>query len=145
MINMKISDQGLELIMQFEGCRLGAYHDAVGVPTIGYGHTQGVKMGDHITHREAEMFLKEDINSFEKCVNSLFADVELTQGKFDALVSFAFNLGCGALRKSTLRRKLIHNDIYGAADEFPKWCHAGHRKLKGLVRRRAAERELFLS
>jgi lysozyme len=145
MINMKISDQGIELIQRFEGCRLGAYKDAVGVPTIGYGHTHGVKMGDHITHQEAEQLLVEDVSIFEKCVNEMFGVTELTQGQFDALVSFAFNLGCGALRKSTLRKRIESGNPVLAAREFPKWCHAGHRKLKGLVRRRAAERELFLS
>jgi GH24 family phage-related lysozyme (muramidase) len=141
---MKISDQGLELIMQFEGCRLSAYHDAVGVPTIGYGRTHGVKMGDHVTHEQAEQYLLEDVEDFEHCVNKIFPE-GLMQGEFDALVSFSFNLGCGALRRSTLARKLAHGDNRGAADEFPKWCHAGHRKLKGLVRRRKAERDLFLS
>jgi GH24 family phage-related lysozyme (muramidase) len=141
---MKLSDQGLELIMQFEGCRLTAYHDAVGVPTIGYGHTHGVKMGGHITHEQAEQYLLEDVEDFEHCVNKIFPE-GLTQGEFDALVSFAFNLGCGALRRSTLARKLAHGDNRGTADEFLKWCHAGHRKLRGLVRRRRAERDLFLS
>jgi GH24 family phage-related lysozyme (muramidase) len=142
---MKISDKGLELIMRFEGCRLGAYKDAVGVPTIGYGHTQGVKMGDHITHQEAEQLLAEDVAIYEKCVSEMFSNVGLTQNQFDALVSFAFNLGCGALRKSTLRKRIEQGAPVLAADEFPKWCHAGHKKLKGLVRRRTAERELFLS
>jgi len=140
---MKISHEGLELIMRFEGCVLGAYKDAVGVPTIGMGHTHGVKMGDHITHQEAEQLLAEDVAIYEKCVSEMFADVELTQGQFDALVSFAFNLGCGALRKSTLRKRIESGRPELAAHEFGRWCHAGHRKLKGLVRRRAAERKLF--
>jgi lysozyme len=142
---MKISDQGIELIQRFEGCRLGAYKDAVGVPTIGYGHTHDVKMGDYITQEEAEELLHKDIAQFEECVNKMFAGVTLVQTQFDALVSFAFNLGCGALRNSTLRRKIEAHKWHEAADEFSRWCHAGHRKLKGLVRRRAAEKELFLS
>ena len=142
---MKISDQGIELIQMFEGCCLSAYLDAVGVPTIGMGHTHGVKMGDHITHQEAEHLLAEDVAIYEKCVSEMFADVELTQGQFDALTSFAFNLGCGALRKSTLRKRIESGHPELAAHEFGRWCHAGHRKLKGLVRRRAAERELFLA
>jgi lysozyme len=141
---MKISDQGLELIMQFEGCRLGAYKDAVGVWTIGVGHTKEVKPGDHITHDEAMRLLREDIVWVEECLNREI-DVPLTQNQVDALGSWVFNLGCGALKHSTLRKKLLAGDVHGAANELPKWCHAGHRRLKGLVRRRAAEQELFLN
>lgn len=142
---MKTSDKGIELIQQFEGCRLQAYKDAVGVWTIGYGHIQGVHAGHTISQERADTMLEQDLHIFEHCVEVLFEGHELTQGQFDALVSFAFNLGCGALRRSTLSKKLLRGDTQGAANEFPKWCHAGHRKLKGLVRRRKAERELFLA
>ena len=142
---MEISDEGIELIMQFEGCRLSAYKDSVGVPTIGYGHTKGVKMGQQISHEEAEDLLRKDLHWVEECVNRDAGQSKLTQSEYDALCSFVFNLGCGAFHKSTLRKKLLSGDPRSAADEFPKWCHAGHRKLKGLVRRRRAERELFLS
>jgi lysozyme len=139
-----LDDFGLELICQMEGIRESAYRDAVGVWTIGVGHTKGVKRGDHITHDEAMRLLQEDIEWVERCLNREI-DVPLTQSQVNALGSWVFNLGCGALHKSTLRKKILNGDTRGAADELPKWCHAGGRKLKGLVRRRRAERDLFLS
>ena len=139
-----LDDFGLELICQFEGIRESAYRDSVGVWTIGVGHTKGVKRGDHITHDEAMRLLQEDIKWVEQCLNHEI-NVPLTQNQVNSLGSWVFNLGCGALKHSTLRKKLLAGDMHGAAKEFPKWCHAGHRKLKGLVRRRAAEREIFLA
>ena len=91
-------------IKEFEGCRLSAYTDSVGVPTIGVGHTKGVKMGQKISMEQAESFLREDLFSVEKYVNTI-PEVN-TQGKFDALVDFAFNLGIGALQRSTLLKKI---------------------------------------
>ena len=142
---MRISEAGLQIIKEFEGLRLEAYRDSVGVPTIGYGHTHNVKMGDVITVETANRFLHEDASNAENCVTRSFKEIELTQGQYDALVSFTFNLGCGALHKSTLRRKLLHGDAHGAANEFHKWCHAGHHVLAGLVKRRKEEQDLFLS
>jgi lysozyme len=88
--------------------------------------------------------LMYDIRKFERAVDRLIK-VPLTQGQYDSLVSFSFNLGSGALQSSTLRRKLNRSEYESAADEFPKWVFAGGRKLKGLIRRRYAERELYLS
>jgi lysozyme len=139
---MNISDKGLDLIKSFEGCRLKAYLDSVGVATIGYGHTKGVQMGDVCTQAEADDYLKEDCADAEKCVNSAVS-VPLTQHEFDALVSFVFNLGCGNFRKSTLLRKLLDSDYDGAAIEFRKWDKAGGQVLAGLTRRRDAEARLF--
>ena len=142
---MNISDRGLDLIKTHEGCRLEAYQDSVGVWTIGYGHTMGVKQGDTCTQEQAEAWLTEDVTTIaERCVNWL-VKVPLTQSEFDALCSFSFNLGCSALRNSTLLKKLNASDYNGASLEFGKWDHAGGKQLAGLTARRTAEAELFES
>jgi lysozyme len=139
---MEISSKGLALIESFEGLRLTAYRDSVGVWTIGYGHTANVRPDERITEAEAEAFLRRDAEGAEQAVSQLVA-VPLTQGQFDALVDFVFNLGRAALAGSTLLRLLNDGDHAGAAAEFPKWCHAGGAVLPGLVARRAKERALF--
>lgn len=139
---MKTSQNGINLIKKFEGCRLTAYRDAVGVPTVGYGHTRGVKMGQKITAAQAENYLKQDLETFEKGVDSL-VKVKINQNQFDALVSFAYNLGLGNLKNSDLLKYVNKKDFKNAAKEFPLWVHAGGKMLQGLVTRRAAERALF--
>lgn len=141
--NLKTSDDGIALIREFEGCKLTAYQDSVEVWTIGVGHTgPDVFRGRTITEKEADELLRKDLAAAERCVNmSVF--VPLTQGEFDSLVSFVFNLGCGNLRGSTLLRKLNDGDYDGAEAEFPKWDKAGGRVLAGLTRRRKAEQDLF--
>lgn len=139
---MQISKAGLDLIKQFEGLYLKAYRCPAGVPTIGYGHTAGVAMGQTITQQQADDYLRRDVRQFERAVSRLVT-VPLTQGQFDALVSFAFNLGDGALAQSTMLRLLNAGDYTGAAAQFDRWNKAGGRVLPGLVRRRAAERALF--
>lgn len=144
---MKISDAGLDLIRGFEGCRLEAYPDpgTGGEPwTIGVGHTGGVRPGQTITQDEADALLRSDLERFEKCVDGCVRGA-ITQQQFDALVSFAFNLGCNALRGSTLLHKLNQGDDAGAGQEFLKWDKAGGRVMAGLTRRRQAEMDLFLS
>lgn len=141
---MKISADGIELIKRFEGCRLSAYLDAVGVPTIGYGSTEGVTMGDTITQDEAETLLLEDLARFERCVTDA-VKVPIDQNAFDALVSFAFNVGCGALEKSTLLKLLNAGDHKAAAEQFKRWDKAGGNALAGLTKRRAAEAALFMA
>lgn len=141
---MKVSNNGINLIKCFEGLELKAYRDSVGILTIGYGHTHAVKAGDIITGEQADAFLREDLQVAELTVNTN-VKVKLTQGQFDALVSFVFNLGSGNFVKSTLIKKLNVGDYAGAADEFGKWVNAGGKKLPGLVKRRAAEREVFLT
>ena len=141
---MQISKDGLDLIKQFEGLYLKAYRCPAGVPTIGYGYTAGVAMGQTITQQQADDYLRRDVRQFERAVARLVT-VPLTQGQFDALVSFAFNLGEGALAQSTLLRLLNAGDYAGAAAQFDRWNKAGGRVLPGLVRRRAAERALFES
>ena len=141
---MKISERGIDLIKEFEGVRLNAYRDAVGVVTIGYGHTRTAKPGMQISAQTAEDLLRQDIARFEECVSNA-VKVDLTQPQFDALVSFAFNVGCGALGRSTLLRLLNRGDYDGAAKQFGRWNMAGGRRLAGLTRRRAAEAALFQS
>lgn len=139
---MKTSPRGISLIKEFEGLSLGAYLCSAGVLTIGYGHTGGVQKGDRITEKKAEELLQDDLKKFENGVLRLVR-VSLNQNQFDALVSFAFNLGVGNLGKSTLLRKLNDRDFKGAAAEFVRWNKAGGRELEGLTRRRNAEAELF--
>lgn len=143
-MNKTISDQGLALIKHHEGLRLNRYNDAVGYPTIGYGHL--IKDGENlhqITEAEAEALLRDDVREAENAVNRL-VKVPVTQEQFDALVSFTFNLGSGSLSESTLLRKLNAGDYAGAANEFPRWVYADGNKLTGLVNRRHDERGLFV-
>ncbi|ENR4993248.1 lysozyme [Enterobacter roggenkampii] len=146
---MQTSDKGIALIKQFEGCKLTAYQDSVGVWTIGYGWTKPVdgkpiRAGMTIKQETAERLLKTGLVSYENDVSRL-VKVDLTQGQFDALVSFTYNLGARSLSTSTLLRKLSGGDYAGAADEFLRWNKAGGKVLNGLTRRREAERALFLS
>lgn len=142
---MITSDQGVDLIKRFEGCRLQSYRCPAGVWTIGYGHTgTDVTEGRRITIEEADRLLREDLAHMERRVRQLVT-APLTQNQFDALVSFAFNVGLGALERSTLRKKLNTQDYRGAAAQFLVWDKAGGKVLPGLVRRRRAERDLFLS
>lgn len=144
MANMKTSKNGINIIKKFEGCKLKAYICPAGVYTIGMGHTSGVKKGDIITYEQAEEFLKKDLEKFEKAVNK-YVNIEITQSMFDALISFSFNVGATAFRKSTLLQKLNKGDYDGAADEFLKWNKGGGKVLAGLTKRRKAERQLFMS
>ncbi len=139
---MHISQKGLDLIKSFEGLRLSAYKCPADVWTIGYGTTAGVKPSQTITKERAEELLREDVARFEAQVLRL-VKVPLTQGQFDGLVSFTYNLGAGNLSNSTLLRLLNAGDYAGAAEQFDRWSKAGGRVLAGLVRRRAAERALF--
>ena len=147
---MKVSERGVDLIKNFEGLRLKSYLCPAGVPSIGYGstrHADGdpVRMNDRpITARDADFLLRFTLKSYEKAVDEAIT-VPLTQGQFDALVSFAYNVGLGKLKGSTLLRKLNAGDLQGAAAEFDKWVHGGGEVLPGLVKRRAAEKALFLS
>lgn len=148
---MNVSDNGLALIAEFEGLRLEAYKDGGGVPTIGYGHTQGVKMGDKISQYEALNYLRKDVTTAVNEVNRL-VKVSLTQNQFDALVDFEFNTGglefvdkAGNKVTSTLLRKLNSSDYTGAALEFLKWNHDNGKVVDGLTRRCQARMKLFES
>lgn len=141
MANRKIGQAGLALIKQFEGCRLAAYQCSAGVWTIGYGHTAGVHKGMKITQAQAEEYLKHDVAKFEKYVNNPsyvpFTD-KLNQNQFDALVSFAFNLGQGNVKKLCTGR--VMNQIPSAMQQY---CKAAGKTLPGLQRRRKAEAALY--
>lgn len=142
---MNTSDKGVAQIQDFEGLRLATYKDAVGIPTVGWGHTgPDVKMGVTITRAEAERLLREDLHDFERAVSRVVR-VGLNQNQFDALVCFSFNVGAKALENSTLLKKLNAGDYAGAAEQFLRWNKASGQVLPGLTRRRAAERALFLS
>lgn len=145
---MKTSQVGIELISSFEDLKLNAYDDGVGVWTIGIGTTvypNGVKVkkGDTCTLDQAKEYFAHDLKRFESSVNNL-VKVPLTQNQFDALVSLAYNIGSGAFKNSTLLKKLNAKDYAGAADQFLVWNKGGGKVMKGLVRRREAERALFL-
>lgn len=147
-MSKSISKTGIDLISSFEGIRLNAYDDGVGVWTIGIGTTiypNGVKVkkGDKCTLEQALEYLQHDLKSFEKTVNES-VKVPLSQNQFDALVSLAYNIGSTAFKNSTLLKKLNAKDYSGAADQFLVWNKGGGKVLKGLVRRREAERALFL-
>ena len=141
---MKIGTKGLEMIKSYEGLRLKGYlptpHD---VPTIGYGHTKTARLGMVITEKEAEHLLKKDLVWVQ---NTIAANVKvpLTQNQYDALCSFIYNLGATNFRRSTLLAKLNKQNYKGAADELLRWDKQGNKVLRGLTRRRKAERGLFL-
>lgn len=144
-----INQNGLDLVKHFEGLYTDAYICPAGVPTIGYGHTGDVQMGQSITEQEAEDILQADMQKFAVAVEKAIK-VDLNDNQFAALVSFAFNCGAGNLRASTLRRKLNTGDYDCVPSELSRWVKATDprtgkkRSLAGLVKRRAAEGELFL-
>lgn len=145
MAKRRINAAGLEIIKSAEGLRLAAYRDSAGVPTIGYGHTRGVKMGRTCSREQAEAWLHEDVAAAEEAVARL-ARRPLSSNQFSALVSFVYNVGAGAFGESTLLRLLnagaANTEV---ADQLERWVHAGGKPLRGLVTRRAAERALFLT
>ena len=145
---MVVSLFGIDLICGFEGLRLKAYDDGVGVWTIGFGTTiypNGirVKKGDICTEAQAKAYMAHDLKKFESTVNSAVT-VPINQNQFDALVSLAYNIGTGAFSKSTLVKKLNAGDIRGASDQFDVWVNAGGKRMQGLANRRAKEKEVFL-
>ncbi|MDB9983435.1 lysozyme [Candidatus Pelagibacter sp.] len=141
---MIIGKRGLELIKEFEGLELEAYLCPAKVWTIGYGHTKTVRKGMKVTEKQAEALLKKDLERVEKAIETN-VKVPLTQNQYDALCSFIYNVGGGAFQKSTLLRLLNAGDYEGAQAQFQRWNKASGVVLKGLVRRRAAERALFIS
>ena len=144
-----INERGIEIIKGFEGFSSEPYLCPAKVWTIGYGSTTGSDGGPVgpdmgvISEAEAEALLVRDLEASEGWVLRLVKK-PISENQFSALTSFTFNVGCGALQRSTLRMKLNRGKYLGAADEFPKWRRAGGRILAGLVRRRAAARALFL-
>lgn len=129
------SDKLKAAIKDFEGCKLTAYRDSKGIPTIGVGHTKDVKMGMTITQKQADEFLVQDLSIACNYVNK--QHVCKTQGQFDALVDFAFNLGTGSLAHSTLLYYIKSGKSTAEIQaQFHKWVYAGKVKLSGLVKRR---------
>lgn len=141
---MQVSERGVDLIKSFEGKKLESYTDSAGVWTIGYGHTLNVAPGQTINDSQADIYLSEDLTRVEQAIMEN-VQVPLNQNQFDALASFIFNVGAGAFSRSTLLKKLNRGDYLDAAEEFSRWVYAGKVKLPGLVRRRQAEKDLFLS
>lgn len=147
--SMSVSNKGVDLICEFEGKRLVAYDDGVGIWTIGFGtikYPNGtrVKKGDTCTLDQAKEYMRHDLIEFEHTVNSS-VKVPLNQNQFDALVSLAYNIGSSAFKSSTLVKKLNTGDYQGAADQFNVWINAGGKRMQGLVNRRDREKLLFLS
>lgn len=140
---MKTSYIGRKLIKSFEGYRSEAYICPAGKLTIGYGHTSGVQEGDTCTEEQADIYLQEDLQWAEKAVNA--QSLRLNQFQFDALVSFVFNVGSGNFQESTLLKVIKANpkDYTAIEEEWKKWKYSKGKVLKGLVRRRAAEYELY--
>ena len=139
-MRLSISNTGLELIKRFEGCRLKAYQDSVGVWTIGYGHTVGVLNGQVITQAQADIYLKTDCANTEKYVNNYDSIYHWNQNQFDALVSFTFNCGNGNLKTLLNNGQRTISEISAKITAYNK---AGGKVLQGLVNRRNAEKELF--
>jgi len=145
MFNFSYSDSGFALTKRFEGLRLIAYQDQVGVWTIGYGHTgREVHGGLVITEAQADVLLHSDVAGAVACVNRAVT-AEISQCQFDALVDFVFNLGCGRLLGSTLLRHVNEGEFNLAAPQFLLWDHAGGVVVQGLLLRRQAETVLFQS
>jgi lysozyme len=135
---MKSSDILIEKIKEFEGVKLVAYKCPAGIPTIGVGHTKGVKMGQKISMAQVNSLLRSDLSPIEAFLNKQSA--KFTQGQFDALVDFAFNLGIGALSGSSLFKKALAKvKDTEIKNEFMKWTHAAGKVLPGLVKRRQWE------
>jgi lysozyme len=139
---MIICDRGRQIIMDAEGLRLEAYRCPAGVWTIGYGHTGDVKEGQKITKHMAEVILEYDLTRFEQAVTRLAP--KATGPQFSAMVSLCFNIGITAFEGSALLRLFRAGDLAGAAVQFDRWVYSGGKVLPGLVKRRAAERALFV-
>lgn len=133
----------LKLLRVFEGCRLCAYRDIVGIWTICYGSTTGVKEGQRKTQAECEALLASEAGRFMLRVLQLAPNLVNSPARLAAVTSLAYNIGTGALRASTLLRKCKAGQWSAASAQFPRWDKAGGKPVRGLQRRRAAERVLF--
>ena len=141
-ILMKLGERGTEILKYFEGCKLTAYQDSVGVWTIGYGHTKGVYDGMTITQDQAEQMLLSELEEYEGYIENMVT-VPLTQNQFDALVVWVYNLVPTNFKNSTLLKELNAGNYNAAGQEITRWNKAGGKVLAGLVKRREAEAELF--
>ncbi len=147
---MRLDKQGYDLIKQFEGCKLTAYQDSVGVWTIGYGSTyyenmQKVKKGDKVSQQRANEIFEFVANRFARNVDDIITS-QPSQNQFNAVVSLAYNIGLGNFQKSTLLKKLNRNpNDKTIKDEFMKWINAGGKPLQGLINRRKKEAGIYFS
>ncbi len=145
----RINDAGLAVIKRFEGCKLSAYQDVADVWTIGYGHIAGVSAGMTITQAQAEQFLRDDIAATENAVDAATGDARTTDNQFSAMAVLAFNIGAGSFKTSSLLKDHRAGNYEQAADDFLKWDKAhvnGQLQVvNGLLNRRRAERELYLT
>ena len=147
---MRINAKALDLIKEFEGLRLDAYKDSVGIWTIGYGTTAAAGLGieprpgQRITQAEAEWYLQKGVTKFADSIFPYF-NAPLNENQFGACVSLAYNIGPGAFKRSSVLRHINAGDMDKAADSFLLWNKAGGKVLRGLERRRAAERALFIT
>jgi len=139
---MYISEEGVALIKKFEGCELTSYKDSVGVWTIGYGHTKGIKRGMLITQVEATQMLEDELVEYCDYISDM-VKVDLQQNEFDALVAWVYNLGPTNLASSTLLKELNAGNYSLVPHEIKRWNKAGGQVLTGLIRRREAEALLF--
>ena len=139
---MKISEEGKSLIKKFEGCKLEAYLCSAGVPTIAFGRTKNVKIGDTCTQEQADAWLEEELEEYTGYVNDA-VKVDLTQNQFDALTAWTYNLGPTNLNSSTMLTKINEKDWDEVPQEMRKWVKANGKTLPGLERRRLAESMLF--
>lgn len=143
---MATSNSGIRMIKSFEGLSLRAYRCPAGVMTIGYGHTGNVREGQTCTEMEAEMWLREDIRNAERTVGRIQASRPLRQNEYDALVSFAYNVGVNAFERSTLYSKVTADpDDPSIRQEFKKWIYSNGNVLPGLVSRRDAEADMYFN
>jgi lysozyme len=139
------SDAGLALTKSFEGCRLESYQDVGGVWTVGYGHTgPDLLAGMKISQADADALLRADLSVAVACVNRGVTE-EISQPQFDALVDFCFNTGQGNFLRSSLLRYVNQGEFENAAAQFLLWVNAGGKRVEGLVRRRQAERAMFVA
>lgn len=143
-----LNDTTINMIKGFEGLCLNAYKDSGGIPTIGYGHTKGVKLGDTITEAEAITFLNQDLEETQKAIDDVIDLHNLTDNEYGAIVSLVFNVGVTPLQR-TLGNALCNGDYDLAAKQFPRWdnvrINGVETRSQGLLNRRLAEQKLFMS
>lgn len=138
-----VAAAAIALVSTFEGLRTVAYRDPIGIPTVCFGETRGVKMGDGYTVQQCKDMLGDSLREFETGMRACLVNPDRIPDKpYEAFLSFTYNVGTGAFCKSTMARKINAGDLRGACDEFPKWDKAAGIRLPGLTKRRTAERAL---
>ena len=141
---MNLNQAGIDLIKKFEACSLLVYQDLVGLHTVGWGHRTFLPLGEVIDQQKAEELLTGDLASTCTAMKGCIT-MDLNDNEFSAIVSLAFNVGVNAIKQSTLIKLVNGGGLIPASNEFEKWSHAGGKEVPGLLRRRLAEKALFLS